>query len=380
MRFLEGYNEKEEGSSSDAHGGRPVRGKGKDKEKTEGNGPIKMSEDLFEYIMGMMELWTEKNVPMLHTVRKYNLCFDCYLRFAMLIHWTERMAMQNLQLIPLFPAMESIFRTTPPASFFPSFEQPRDLPNSTMMIKMASRIHSHWKSRKETRKGLSIIPRLNFDETKEDDPYLCFRRRDIKVVRKTRVKDTTPIARLEQVQGELTQATLLVKMVLQREKDKQRLLRVEREISDSRMGLLDVKRRFPTLPITAEEEGLLFTPRTMATPTAVAAAMANGGQPPMKKQRLSDGRGEKDRDRGEETARFAQPLPHPQAGSTAAARMGLRSRAVSPTLVDRVVPPEQLAGMFKERVDKEMKRKRESDRFQEDLTGVSTKSTWLEGL
>lgn len=49
--------------------GRPRREKGKEKEKEEKVlTPVFISEDVFEYIMGVLEKHTEDNVPMLHTV------------------------------------------------------------------------------------------------------------------------------------------------------------------------------------------------------------------------------------------------------------------------------------------------------------------------
>ncbi len=95
--WLREFNEKEEGSSGSSgvgngntngilngntngnvgegingHGvGRGVsRNKGKDREKDqkETMTPLKIEEQEFEYIVGMFEHWTEKHVPMLHTV------------------------------------------------------------------------------------------------------------------------------------------------------------------------------------------------------------------------------------------------------------------------------------------------------------------------
>lgn len=313
VTWLTEFNAKEEGSSADGAQARMSRsGKGQDKD--EGNGIVRIADDIFEYIMGMFELWTEKNVPMLHT---------------------------DLSLLPHLVVMEPIFKTLPPASFFPSFEQPKGLPSPRILTKMASRVYPHWKSRKEQRKGKSIIPQLNYDETNESDPYLCFRRRDLKVQRKTRVKDTTPVNRLEQVQEELSSATLLVNMILMREKQKQRQLQMDKELWEARWNTLEIKRNNPSMPMTTEEESLLFPHRA-----------TSNNQPPAKRQRIGD----KDREQREreESARIAQM----QLG-----QKGARSRAVSP--IAEKVPPEQLAGILAERIEKEMKRKREQDRFAE---------------
>lgn len=85
--WLQAFNSKEEGSSGSAgqatsngvdgvqgnQAGRPSRGnKGKDREKDQTT-PLRISDDEFEYIMGMFEKWIDKHVPMLHTVRD---CFE----------------------------------------------------------------------------------------------------------------------------------------------------------------------------------------------------------------------------------------------------------------------------------------------------------------
>jgi hypothetical protein len=50
--------------------GRERRGKGKEKEKDRDTPltTLSISEDTFEYVMGMMEKYVEDEIPMLHTV------------------------------------------------------------------------------------------------------------------------------------------------------------------------------------------------------------------------------------------------------------------------------------------------------------------------
>ena len=368
MGWLSAFNGKEEGGSGGAGT------KGKDKDLTKGGGSnsntagsssttggssssLRIPEDVFEYIMGMLELWTEKHVPMLHT---------------------------DLSLLPALSTIEPIFRTTPPASYFPSFERPRGLPSPASLMKMVTRVYPHWKSRKEQRKGRSIIPQLNYDEAEESDPYLCFRRRDLKVQRKTRVKDITPLNRLEQVQSELISATFLVEMVLMREKEKRKLLKAEREVWEARWGLVDLKRKSSVgasgtvsmaATLTVEEEALVFPHRDRAG----AGGVNGSGLPAAKRQRGVE--------RDDQTASSRSNAV--QSGSSSSAlgltpaqqllqqqsqqaqlqlqqqQKGLRSRAVSPTV--EKVPPEQLASLIAEKVDKEMKRKRELDRHAEEV-------------
>ena len=58
---------------------------------------------------------------------------------------------------------------------------------------LAGIVYPHWKSRREDREGRTVSPYLNFDETNDNDPYVCFRRREVKQIRKTRKTDA-PLA------------------------------------------------------------------------------------------------------------------------------------------------------------------------------------------
>lgn len=288
--------------------------------------------------------------------------------------------------MPTFESIESIFARTPSASFFPSYEVPQDLPPSAQLLRMARNVFPYWKSRKEIRKGRAIVPQLNvsqrcfsnfarpgaglvqaqmlivlhlgtlqLDEANENDPYLCFRRRENKPPRKTRNKDTTSVDRMQKIQFELKQAQTLVSLVLSREREKKMAALADKDVWEARLALLDVKRKYPQLAISAEEETLLFPERTAVFPSVPRVSIS--GPPPAKKQRVQYAEREK-----EEPARS---ITVPSGG---APRMP-RSRAQSP--IAEKIPPEQLAGMFAERVEREMKRKREMDRQWEDSTNAS---------
>lgn len=90
--WLTNFNSKAEGGSGEQVGsplkdskadnsmpppptvGRPKREKGKEKEK-ETPAPVYISEDVFEYIMGVLEKHAEEKVPMLHTVSSQGVWF-----------------------------------------------------------------------------------------------------------------------------------------------------------------------------------------------------------------------------------------------------------------------------------------------------------------
>lgn len=86
-----------------------------------------------------------------------------------------------------------------------------------------SPIYEHWKARKIERKGKSISPTLKFEDPNanekenDNDPYVCFRRREFRQARKTRRADNLGAERIRLLQRSLKQARELVFMVCKRE-------------------------------------------------------------------------------------------------------------------------------------------------------------------
>ncbi|KAK6460231.1 enhancer of polycomb-like-domain-containing protein [Scheffersomyces coipomensis] len=84
-------------------------------------------------------------------------------------------------------------------------------------------IYDHWKARKIERKGKSIHPVLKFEDPSanekdnDNDPYICFRRREFRQARKTRRADTLGAERIRLLQKSLHQARSLILGIAQRE-------------------------------------------------------------------------------------------------------------------------------------------------------------------
>jgi hypothetical protein len=263
--------------------------------------------------------------------------------------------------MPQFAAVENIFAQTPPASWYPSYEVPRNvLPPPRHLIRIARNIFPHWKARRERRKGHRIIPQLNFDETNDGDPYVCFRRRDVKVTRKTRQKDLMVLDRMKTIQPEMSMATKIVGMVFERERDKERMIKADRTLWDQRWNLIQFKRKNPHLPITPEEE-IMLTPERKIVQVPTALQQQQQQQTNTQAYAAAQARKRMDRER-EDIAK--------QAGFGAALQNRIpKSRAQSP--VNDRVPPEQLAGLLAKRVEEELRRKKEADRGWEDSADVS---------
>ncbi|CAO3692484.1 unnamed protein product [Rhizopus stolonifer] len=105
-------------------------------------------------------------------------------------------------------------------------------------------VYEHWRNRRLKRKGKSIIAQLKLEETikNELDPYICFRRRETKPVRKTRRTDQQSLERLRKLRSEMEMARNLLEMVLRREKIRKEGLMLEHTVFDKKMVLQDFQR------------------------------------------------------------------------------------------------------------------------------------------
>jgi hypothetical protein len=76
----------------------------------------------------------------------------------------------------------------------------------------------------------------------EADPYVCFRRRESKPIRKTRRTDQQSIEKLRKLRIEMESARSLLEMVSRREKVRKESLILEHMIFDQRCKVREFKR------------------------------------------------------------------------------------------------------------------------------------------
>ncbi|WAQ87927.1 hypothetical protein PtA15_9A51 [Puccinia triticina] len=179
--------------------------KGKEKERAgvENDGPGRLAEDDFEAIMDHFEKTTEETVPGLHL---------------------------DTNRLPSLADLE------------PSLESPL-IPQRLSSVKIFAKfVYSHWKERRLKRGGKPIMPAVDFDETNESNPYVCFRRREIKMVRKTRRTDTQNMDRLVRLRNDLYKAQELLNTVLARERTKREAVELEKAIFEGRCLIREMKR------------------------------------------------------------------------------------------------------------------------------------------
>lgn len=274
--------------------------------------------------------------------------------------------------MPTFTSVESLFSTSPPPAFFPSYEIPRGLPDSATLVRIARTIHTHWRARRERRKGKSIMPLLNYDETIDSDPYVCFRRRDIRATRKTRRTDNYSVEQMQRLQYELRDAHRLAQMTLERELKKKQLIQSQKEVWEAKWKLYETKRRWPALGLTREEEEIitgkltsgsvsLGTPGGSGTGTLnpmSALSSSNTNVPrPSKKAAEREREREAEREKREKLAEAARAQE--KAGQPAAVRL---------------FSVEELKARIDARrakVEEDLARRKEADASWDDATDVS---------
>ena len=94
-------------------------------------------------------------------------------------------------------------------------------------------------------------------DTDDGDPYVCFRRREVRQIRKTRGRDAQSAEKLKKLRKELEDARQLIALVRQREITKREHLAVERQLFEQRTNLRQVKRNLPEKYNEGDEDILI---------------------------------------------------------------------------------------------------------------------------
>ena len=140
-----------------------------------------------------------------------------------------------------------------------AFDENIDEPARTF----AKDIYEYWSSLRTKNSNTPVHPglRIKLLETTNDaddnDPYVCFRRREVRQVRKTRGRDAQSVEKLRKLRKELEEARALVALVRQREVTKREQLAVDRELFEQRASLRQLKRNLPDQYKDGDEELLI---------------------------------------------------------------------------------------------------------------------------
>lgn len=188
--------------------------------------------------------------------------------------------------IPPYSEYEALFVRALPVSYFSAFVVPAFACDPSRNAAIGAVIYPHWRDRRRERNGRRIMAQLTVsdfsyfkamvkeilvqaDESNENDPYVCFRRRDSKPIRKTRTAQNAITERMVRLRAEFGQAYNLALSVLQREQTKQMQLQSGYSLWKARATMLDLKRKLD-LHISKDDEDVLVDKERPAKKPRVA--------------------------------------------------------------------------------------------------------------
>ncbi|OJT01716.1 Enhancer of polycomb-like protein 1 [Trametes pubescens] len=235
--WLDKNNEEARGEGTSAQGalsgastrsGRSAKSKGKEPDVVQ---CVAMSEDEFELVMCIFEKVTHEKTEFLH-------------------HGVEQGAP-----FPPFSDYQDTFASPLKPELLAVYHVPDWVPHPQHLLRLARVIYPYWRERRLERGGHRIIPSVLLDETDtKNESYICFRRREIKAVRKTRASQASYSDRMLRLQGELGTTLDLVRLVHQREQLKRESQSQNHYLWDKRHVLADLKRARPSLGSKEDEE------------------------------------------------------------------------------------------------------------------------------
>ncbi|OTB05763.1 hypothetical protein M426DRAFT_124456 [Hypoxylon sp. CI-4A] len=123
----------------------------------------------------------------------------------------------------------------------------------------AKNVYEYWKNRRQTSGNKGLQSSLKFETHQEHDdmdPYVCFRRREVRQTRKMRQRDVQVTDKLKKLRRELEDARQIVVFSGQRELLKRELLKNDRLIFEQRATLKETKTR---MNIRNEDDDLYNT-------------------------------------------------------------------------------------------------------------------------
>ncbi|EME43328.1 hypothetical protein DOTSEDRAFT_72667 [Dothistroma septosporum NZE10] len=176
-------------------------------------------------------------------------------------------------------------------------EQAREEDLSAEAQHVAKPIYQYWVSKKGGRPLLPTIKVRLLDtslDADDADPYVCFRRREVRQTRKTRGRDAQVVEKLKKLRIELEQARQLVQMVRDREKLNDTNLSVTRKVFEQRKQLKEVKIAKNLVGGKGEDEELLVNQKPVAKPKGRGDGSRPG--PTIRLRSLGDGRSAPDND------------------------------------------------------------------------------------
>ncbi|KAJ5166367.1 Enhancer of polycomb-like protein 1 [Penicillium canariense] len=146
---------------------------------------------------------------------------------------------------------------SPPVLSFADMAEAMDAAVEDNVKRFAKDVYEHWKARRLATENNSLEPALKFEtgqDTDDSDPFVCFRRREVRQIRKTRGRDAQSAEKLRRLRKELEDARQLVALVRQREVARKEMLAMERTLFVQRNEVKEMKRK---LNIKDDDEDLI---------------------------------------------------------------------------------------------------------------------------
>lgn len=126
------------------------------------------------------------------------------------------------------------------------------------LLAVAQDFYEFWSGRRQANNYDSLQPKLKFEtspDSDDGDPYVCFRRREVRPTRKTRARDLQFQDKLRTLRKELEDARQIMALCEMREKARKAMIDVDLEILNARMDLKAVRRKHN---IVADDDDLLI--------------------------------------------------------------------------------------------------------------------------
>lgn len=114
------------------------------------------------------------------------------------------------------------------------------------MVPYFKELYEYWKQQRQNMGNGPLHPTLKSEthqESDDMDPYVCFRRREVRQTRKTRNRDAQSAEKLKRLRRELEEGRSLILEALQRELEKKELLQLDKSVYETRASLKELKVR-----------------------------------------------------------------------------------------------------------------------------------------
>ena len=129
-------------------------------------------------------------------------------------------------------------------------------------------IYEHWSTRRTNKTNISLPPQLKFEsgqESDDSDPYVCFRRREVRQARKTRGRDQQAADKLRKLRFEMESARAILQLVKRREESRRDQIEGDKQVFEQRQAFRELKRKLKQ----PGDDDLLITQKKPKLPTIV---------------------------------------------------------------------------------------------------------------